>query len=373
MSKHADASPSGSSTWIVCAAAVTQARGKVRKSTPFTREGSAAHQLAEAVLKGEPAPSRGMLITIEGEAIEVTAEMEDAVSTYVAVCEADSDAEAEGVEVRVHLNYEGEDIFGTCDRYSFKTPVLKVKDFKYGQGVPVSPNSSQLKIYALGVINELGPFADIEQIELTICQPRNGGTTTHTLSYAELIEWETTVLLPAVARLAANDPTEVAGDHCRWCVRAGECRAFAALATSKAKVAFGTIPPDPTTLTDQELGEILEHAETISAWVTKVRAEVSARIDNGAKVPGWKLVAKRAVRKFADEVGALSTILQRGVPWDEITRIETLGTVEKVLKKHGVKPDVLDPYLVKESSGSTLVPEDSPREAIATDAKTVFS
>lgn len=372
MKAHADASPSGSSIWIPCPASVTQARGKVRAATIFTREGSAAHALAEAILKGGPVPN--VSIHIEGEDIEVTPEMQDAVQEYVEECaRAAKGSETGAVETRVHLNCKGEDIFGTCDFYAFTTPVLDIVDFKYGQGVPVSPDSSQLKIYAIGVINELGPFAEIDEVRLTVVQPRNGGTNTHTMTLEELIEWETSVLLPAVARLAANDPTEVAGDHCRWCVRAGECRAFAGFANSKAKVAFGSLPPDPTTMSDDELGDVLVHAEVISAWVTKVRAEVSARIDNGHPVKGWKLVAKRAMRKIVDEIGALSELVARGVPWDEISRVETLGTVEKAMKKYRVPPEALDPYVVKESSGSTLVSEDNPREAIATDAKSVFS
>lgn len=374
MKAHADASPSGSSMWIACPASVTKARGKVRKSTPFTREGSAAHSLAEGLLNGATVPVRGMEITIEGEDIEITEEMEQAVQEYVDECaRAAIGAEVSGCETRVHLNLDGEDIFGTCDFHAFKTPVLRIKDFKYGQGVPVSPDSSQLKIYAIGVINELGPFAEIDEIELTVVQPRNGGISKHTMTMAELIEWERSTLLPAVARLAANDPTETAGDHCRWCVRAGECRAFAALANSKAKTVFGQSPPDPSEMTNDELGEVLEHAELISAWVVRVRGEVSARIDNGQTVKGWKLVAKRAVRKITDEVGALAKVVGLGVPWDEVSRIETLGTVEKVLKRYGIKPDVLDPHITKESSGTTLVSENNPREAIATDAKSVFS
>jgi hypothetical protein len=375
MNAHADASPSASSIWIPCPASVTLARGKVRKSTPYTREGSAAHAIAEAELKGALHPVLGQTVMIEGEAILVTEEMLQAVAEYVDICvNTAMDTLGSGIEARVQLSHDGEDIFGTCDHYAYDDTTLWVTDFKYGQGVQVSADSSQLKIYALGVLNKLGPFVDIEQIVLTVVQPRAGGTRSHTMTFDELVAWDNQVLYPAMDRLAADDHTEVTGEHCRWCVRAGECKSLAALAMDKAKVAFGAPMPDPTSFSNDELGEILSHAELISAWIVKVRAEVSGRIDNGQQVPGWKLVAKRAVRKIVNEIGALAAILQGNVvPWEEVTRIETLGTVEKVLKKYKLDPSVLDPFIAKESSGSTLVEENNSRPALETDAKKVFS
>jgi hypothetical protein len=374
MNAHADASPSSSSIWINCPASVTLARGKVRKSTPYTREGSAAHTLAEMRLKGQNTYVLGQKILVEGDQIEVTEEMLQAVQTYVTECTvAAKGASAVGIEARVGIVHDGEDVFGTVDHYAFQEPVLKITDFKYGQGVPVSPDSSQLKIYALGVINELGPFAEVKEVVLKVVQPRIGGIGIHAMDYPDLVRWETDVLHPAMDRLAANDTTENTGEHCRWCVRAGECRAFADLAMDKARVAFGTAPPSPTGFSDAELGDILSHAELINAWVVKVRAEVSGRIDNGHKVPGWKLVAKRAVRKIINEIGALNAVIQKGIPWDEVTRVETLGVLEKVMKKHGVDLDTLDPFVAKESSGTTLVEENNSRPAIATDPQSVFN
>ena len=54
--KHADASPSSSSIWLNCPASVTKARGRVRKPTIYTQEGSAAHIAAEMMLKNMKLP-----------------------------------------------------------------------------------------------------------------------------------------------------------------------------------------------------------------------------------------------------------------------------------------------------------------------------
>ena len=199
------------------------------------------------------------------------------------------------------------------------------------------PNSSQLRIYALGALEAVGPF--ITDIDMTIVQPRSGGIKTKSLSVNELMEWGDDVLQPAVARLAADDQTEAPGDHCRWCVRAGECEALAQLAMSNAKVAFGDIPPDPAGMSDDELGARLDYGEMILNWVNKMRAEASGRIDNGGYVPGWKLVPKRASRKWADPHGAIDALESKGIPLLDVMRIETIGTIEKVLKRRKLDPE----------------------------------
>lgn len=377
MSKvHADASPSSSNIWLNCPASVTQARSRVRLPTSYTREGSAAHLLAEMRLKGKHKVPKQLVV--EGEEITVTPEMLAAVDTYVSYALGlKKGADQWHVETRVDLGYEEEDISGTSDVFAVyeKRGEVEVGDFKYGQGYLVDPGSSQNRIYALGVLNHIGPFADIRIVRLTIVQPRtdeNNPVKSIVFTVQELIDWEQNVLLPAVARVAAGDTTETPGDHCRWCVRAGECRTLADIAQANAKVAFGEIPPDPGGMTSEEIGAVLEHATMIVSWLKKLQAEASQRIDHGQKVPGWKLVAKRAVRRWDDEAGAIRRLVDLGLDPEDILRIETIGTVEKVMKQHRIQHDVLDAFTIKESSGSTLVSEKDGRPAIDNSAQNVF-
>ena len=69
-------------------------------------------------------------------------------------------------------------------------------------------------------------FADIVSVGLVIVQPRAEGDPIKEsyLTVQKLLDWEQEVLKPAVARLIADDQTEIPGEHCRWCVRAGECQ-----------------------------------------------------------------------------------------------------------------------------------------------------
>ena len=174
---------------------------------------------------------------VEGEVIDITPEMMDAAKEY-----ADYVKSLPGIpmiETTVRVDIDGEDLFGTADAIVADGSRMEIVDFKYGQGVGVSADSSQLRIYALGALEEVGPFNSISEVGLTIVQPRSGGIKTVNIPVSELTNWEAVVLIPAAQRLAAGDTTETPGDHCRWCVRAGECEALAALAMSNAKVAFG--------------------------------------------------------------------------------------------------------------------------------------
>ena len=373
--KHADASPSSSSIWIACPASVTKARGRKRKPTVYTTEGTAAHFVAEALLEGfTPA---GML-KIDGIDVTVTPEMIDHGRDYADYVRSRiSIGSTLGVEMKVHIDVEGEDLWGTADAAVFTEPLLEVIDYKYGQGVAVDADSSQLRIYALGVVEEIGPFVDIDEVRMTIVQPRGGGIKHKSLPLDELMEWKEETLKPAVARLVADDQTETPGDHCRWCVRSGECEALAQLAQTNAQVAFGDLPPDPTGMTNDELGARLDYGEMILAWVNKMRAEASGRIDNGGYVPGWKLVPKRASRRWNNgfpPFEVMKSLSDSGLRLSDITRLETIGNLERAVKRHKLDPnEVLYPFTIKESSGTTLVSEKDGREAVDTSAKNVFS
>lgn len=372
MTKHADASPSSSSTWIKCPASVTKARGRVRVATSYTREGTAAHAAAELLVKGIPVPAE---MEIEGETIEISDEMVETLELYVEYLETlRATCDVFLTEQKVSLDYLPEPIFGTADciAYSRVQQTLTVPDLKYGKGWKVDVGqSNQSRIYALGAMRSLEKRGeDVRWVTMAIVQPRIDGLDSVTVEADDLKLWEIDVLWPATERLAKNDQTENPGNHCRWCVRSGECRAFADLAVSEAKLSF-----DPVDLlTSDELSAILKHAELIQFWVNQVRAEASQRLDKGEKIPGWKLVAKRAMRKWIDDVAALQKlVIDLNIPANEVTKIVTVAAAERALKAHKIAPTpVLKPLVVQESSGTTLV-RDSDSRPDAMDATRAFA
>ena len=81
-------------------------------------------------------------------------------------------------------------------------------------------------------------------------------------------------------------------------------------------------------------------------------------------VPGYKLVAKRAIRQWVDESKAEAALLNAGLTPAQFFKQEIISPAqaEKLLKKS--KQALPDEIVVAVSSGSTLAPEDDPRPAV---------
>ena len=371
---HADASPSSANIWIQCPASVTLARGKQRRPSPYTREGSAAHEAAEHIIHGLPAPA---IVKVDGEDIDITEEMLDHVKTYTDYVDAlAKNADWFAAETKLELKDLPEPLFGTSDAMAYTGAIntLEVVDLKYGKGVSVNVvNNPQLKIYGLGGLRKVGDGVD--RVKLTVVQPRTAGPPVQsvTLSAGELWVWQADTLEPALQRIADNETTETPGVHCRWCVRAGECKTLAAVAQAEARAAFSASPTAVVAgLTNAELSNALDKAELITAWIALVRAEASQRADHGDTIPNWKLVPKRAIRKWTDDSDALAALNVAGVPLHEVVKVVSVAAAERAMKAHKKKMDPLLPLIVKESSGTTLVRDDDARDAVDTSAKGVF-
>jgi hypothetical protein len=113
-----------------------------------------------------------------------------------------------------------------------------------------------------------------------------------------------------------------------------------------------------------QINDYLSKADMLEQWINDLRALTFTMLESGAVVPGWKLVAKRATRQWVDEDQALVTMMNEGIPEEELTATKVISPAqaEKVLKKHG-KPLPAD-QVVAVSSGSTLAPESDPRPAV---------
>ena len=362
---HADASPSSASIWLNCPASVTLARGKKRLPSPYTREGTAAHAAAESLVNGVAVPAG---IVVDGESIQVTDEMLDHVQTYVDYVKAlQARSSWFAVESKIALKNLPEPLFGTADAMGYdRQGVLEIVDLKYGKGVSVDVvGNPQLKIYGLGGVDQFSPPGAVKKVKLTVVQPRTAGPAVQsvTLGVGELKFWQFDTLEPALQRIADDDQTETPGPHCRWCVRAGDCKALAAMANVEAKAAFAG---DPSALvrglSNADLAGALDKSELIVAWVNLIRAEASQRADAGQTIPNYKLVPKRAIRKWTDDDAALAALNIAGVPLHEVVKVVTVAAAERAMKAHKKNMDALLPLIVKESSGTTLVRDDDPRD-----------
>lgn len=364
MSDHARLSPSAAERWMTCPGSVVLSEGMPEKSSAFAEEGTKAHELAEQLLRtgkgtGDP-------------------EMLDHVMRY-----ADFVFGLGGelhVEQRVIVN---DDVYGTADAVVWQSDDkhLHIVDLKYGAGVAVEVRGNlQLKIYALATLLTFGYPAT--QVTATIVQPRcphsDGPIRSVTFDVVDLLDFHADLEdAVAVVRDASCHSAEVllpAGylrpseKGCRWCLAAPKCPALKSKAQELAKQVFAKGQPyDP-----KALAETLEFLPILEGWIKNTREFAYDEAERGHAIPNWKLVEKRAMRKWRDEKRAEEWLMANGglLP-DEMydQKIKSVAQIEKIFGK-GELPEEL---VAKESSGHTLVHESDKRPAVQLDAKSAFA
>jgi Protein of unknown function (DUF2800) len=226
---HSELSASGADRWMHCPGSVRMCGGRPSVETVFAAEGTAAHELAQAVLT-EDRDADAYIGMMFGDFI-VTADMASAVQIYVDTCRRVADACAfYRIEQQFDLSplQPPVPIFGTADfiAYSSRRHGLHVVDFKYGKGVLVSTRgNAQLHYYALGA--SLSIDEPVSSVTMTIVQPRTSGDPVRTASTGaiELAEWSFTLLDRARATQQPDAPL-VAGDWCRFCPAKACCPAY---------------------------------------------------------------------------------------------------------------------------------------------------
>lgn len=241
MTAHAACSPSSAAMWLNCPASVTQTDGLVRPSSKYAREGTAAHTVAEKILNGDIfLPDK---VQVENQEFIVSMSMCRDLRPYIThIHRLASDAFL-AIEQRVVVNRTFNMVWGTVDCGIVQPAHVHVVDLKYGRGVAVAPDSPQLKLYGLGLVEYF--FRRVEPdfpVTLTVCQPRvpskDGPLRSHRTTIEDLRQWRNREVVPAVKRIRKGDATEQTGHWCRWCVRQTVCQAFNNRHQSHAAEAF---------------------------------------------------------------------------------------------------------------------------------------
>lgn len=370
---HAELGASAAARWMACPGSVRLSRGIPNVETEYAREGTAAHALAELALRRGVDAFMWEGLTLEG--VEVTEDMANAVQVFVDYCNLLKDmADVVWTEHRFSLaalNPPGP-MFGTADfcAYDPRLRELEVVDFKYGQGVVVeAAGNRQLKYYALGAALSLGNERPIETVRMTIVQPRAahpaGVVRSEQIGILDLLAFASELLEAARATLADDAPLSP-GHHCRFCPAAAICPAQHAQAQAIAQVEFAEMPldrpPAPETLPLPVLADILEKLPILEDWAKQVRAHVTASLERGDAVPGFKLVPKRATRRWASQEQARTWLLDAGWKDEEILKLDlrSPAQIEKLVGKKQLPGE----FVESKSSGYTLAREEDPRPAV---------
>lgn len=354
---HALLSASSAARWLNCTASARMCENAPDGPSQYAAEGTLAHKFAENALRYRAGMVRAAEWRRRREALAgdpmYAPEMEDHAEDWAARVADGGLAELRvWTERRLDYSRWAPGGFGTADAVTAdpKNGILKVFDYKYGMGVPVSATwNPQLMLYAAAALNsEEDGFARFPRVELVIFQPRIENSNSFGLSSLELLDWCDSDVRPRARAAWTGGGDPVPGDWCRFCRVKGTCAALAARYRDLAR----RVSDDPRSMTLGEIGDVLREARGIDEWLDDVRAAAVAAILDGRSVPGWKTVRGRSLRKWTDE-SAVAGRAPEGVEiWER--KLISPAKLEKAVGKK---------RFAEEFGGLVEVPE--PRPALA--------
>lgn len=326
-------------------------------SSKYADEGTLLHNIISEVLETDKAPI-DFLGTKYNDVVFTQQLLEDKLFPALDLLdEVDPKKEMEyATETRVGFGDFLPDVFGSTDLLGRIGKRAIVLDWKFGSGVAVeAEENAQLMFYAAAAMRTpevQWVFDGAEEIEMIIVQP------------PEIKRWVTNKARIATFENELKQAVKIAqkpdaplqhGDHCRWCTAKPVCPQMTGAVERALALAVGNLDA-------VQIGHFLSQAEVLEQWITDLRALTHTMLEAGAVVPGWKLVAKRATRQWANEEQAVKELFTS--LGDEVytKKVISPAQAEKLLKAKGEK--LPTDQVVAISSGSTLAPVDDPRPAV---------
>lgn len=370
MPKHAYLSASASHRWLACPPSAKLCANILDQASEYAQQGTDCHELCAYLV--EKALGKDVIDPTENLTY-YDAEMQNCAEEYRNYVLEQIEAAKEFckdpqvmIEQRLDFSRWVENGFGTGDCVIVADEVLQIIDYKHGLGILVSAGddehggNSQMMCYALGALEVFGDIYDINQIKMTIFQPRRDNISTYTISKKNLLKWADEILAPT-AQLAYVGKGEFnAGDHCTFCKVKATCRKRAEYNLELAKYDFEM----PATLDDTEIAAILEKVDEMISWGNNIKDYALQQAQSGVHFEGWKIVEGRSKRKYTDENAVADTVKDAGFdPYEKkllgITAMSTLLGKKKF-------EELLGGLIYKPPGKPTLVPESDKRPAMNT-------
>lgn len=334
---HALLSASSAARWLACPPSAVAAAAYENTSSEYAAEGTRAHEVAEIVASGSVRPGTDGF----GFAPDVTPEMLDCAAGYLDYIQEQirtPDA-VQMLERRVDFSAYVPDGFGTCDCIIIQGDTLTIIDYKYGKGVAVSAeNNPQMRLYALGALNDYGIAYDVENVEMHIYQPRINNISTERLTVSALLEWAEKTVKPTAAKAAKGKGDYSPGAHCRFCPHAGRCRALTRVCTEYVTT-HGARTAVPV-LAPHEVADVLQMEPLVTLWLKRVREQAMTTMLDGGEIPGYKIVeGRQGARRWTDERRVAELLDTAGYARDEYTTttIFSPAGMDKALGKKKVE------------------------------------
>ena len=239
---------------------------------------------------------------------------------------------------------------------------LLLADYKFGFNGVKAEGNSQILLAALAASVDPATsalFLKAEKFVGAIIQPKVYGDEPSVWEFtkAEVDAFED-ALIEAVDSSQDERPRASSGSHCTWCPAAPYCPEKKLLARSALVLSKDN---------SEQLAEAMAMVDEVEAWAKAVRKAAHSALDRGGKVAGWKLVAKRASRVWADAEAVETKI--RNAKKIKLTegfevKLKSPAKIEKLCKEKGIPFQPFADMAVMYSSGNTMAAEKDKRPAI---------
>lgn len=384
--QHAVLSASNAHRWLNCPPSARLAEQFPDQTSPYAEAGRVAHAIAELKARKyflEPMGTRSYNTQLKKlrEDEHYDKGMEENTNTYLEVLKETAlsfeKAPFVALETRVDFSNYVPSGFGTADCIMIGADTIVIIDYKNGAGVPVEAEENpQMMLYALGALQVFAPIYgnSIQQVVLKIVQPNAGGTKTWEATIDALRAWaEETVV--STAQLAYNGQGEFrSGDWCRFCPARAQCSArvkrMLELEPQLGAIPLLALKPGdaskdaPQLLSDSEVGDILQRAQSLKKWVEDLEAYALSAALAGREITGFKVVEGRGSRDWTDQETAFQALHERGIDeallWER--KPASVAGLEKALGKAAFNEIAAD-LVVKMPGKPTLVPSSDKRPA----------
>ncbi|EPM8147665.1 DUF2800 domain-containing protein [Enterococcus faecalis] len=363
MSDHAVLSASGSHRWLNCLPSARLELEFENNESNAAAEGTAAHALCEHKLKKAlHMRSKRPVSTYNND------EMEEHSDAYVEFVMEQFELAKQSctdplilIEQRLDFSCYVPQGFGTGDCIIIADKRLHIIDFKYGMGVLVDAvDNPQMKLYALGALEIYDSLYDIEEVSMTIFQPRRENVSTWTIPVDELKDWAENELRPKAKKAYEGEGDYLPGEWCTFCRAAVKCRARAEEKLKLAQMEF-KLPP---LLRDSEIEEVLSKLSDLTKWANEIISYATdAAVNHGKEWHGFKVVEGRSIRKYKDEEAVAEAAKANG--YKDIYRqsLITLTEMQKLMGKSKFQ-EILGGLIHKPPGKPTLVPLSDKRPAM---------
>lgn len=404
---HATLSPSKRVRWSACPGSVREERAYPEQpSGPSAIDGTHSHTLLEHCIKAgcaDPTTMVGVKMKDHDGEFAIDADRAARVKIAIDYIARRGENAVVAAEMRVDPQWltARTDLAGTVDVqiHHLGERWLEIIDYKDGMNDAWDSALLQMEQYAVGVLAQFQatdpdqyPF---DHVILTVIQPKlglKGGEVIRSVEYSiarvlgEVVE---AIVAQARATDAPDAPLVPGEKQCRYCAHRGACSALATQAlqvVDRVDLSVSAADKDPTTMTDEQIVQIMEAAPLMRQLLDGVEKEAQRRLESGVPMPGLKLVNGRTSRSWRlSEDEMAQKLVKLGIPKGAIyeTKLVSPAKAEKLTwkKRDGTEVqlskrqlDMMDKEYVAKTLGKPVVAlaSDS-RPAVQMNAAPMFS